>query len=213
MYKPGASFYDEVEDKTLVCCSGNIYASLGENSKIISIVSNTMIREARSTWTSCDREDCAGVSNILLRRSSGKYMHMYETHKRNMKWQDSARFHSTMNLLDTVTPGFPVHPGQESRQVWAGEDRVRSLSLADPPGRVQHAHVRWQRVTAERLSWSLLLLCQCEESGWSRGSAGQVHGSGEEAQLPRIPHEVYTRFDLNIWYITIILFQHLILLQ
>ena len=37
--------------------------------------------------------------------------------------------------------------------------RVRSLSLAYPPGRVQHAHVRWQRVTAERLSWSLLLLC------------------------------------------------------
>ena len=29
MYKPGASFYDEAEDKTLVCCSGNIYASLG----------------------------------------------------------------------------------------------------------------------------------------------------------------------------------------
>ena len=49
MYKPGASFYDEAEDKTLVCCSGNIYASLGENSKIISIVSNTMIRGARST--------------------------------------------------------------------------------------------------------------------------------------------------------------------
>lgn len=30
MYKPGASFYDSDTDKTLVCCSGNIYASLDE---------------------------------------------------------------------------------------------------------------------------------------------------------------------------------------
>ena len=29
MYKPGASFYDPDTDKTLVCCSGTIYASLG----------------------------------------------------------------------------------------------------------------------------------------------------------------------------------------
>jgi len=28
MYKPGASFYDPDTDKTLVCCSGTIYASL-----------------------------------------------------------------------------------------------------------------------------------------------------------------------------------------
>lgn len=28
MYKPGASFYDAETDKTLVCCSGTVYASL-----------------------------------------------------------------------------------------------------------------------------------------------------------------------------------------
>lgn len=30
MYKPGASFYDATMDKTLVCCSGSVYASIDE---------------------------------------------------------------------------------------------------------------------------------------------------------------------------------------
>ena len=43
MYKPGASFYDPTTDKTLVCCSGNVYASLGA-------IVNVSLRLIQSTF-------------------------------------------------------------------------------------------------------------------------------------------------------------------